>query len=111
MLIHDIARWSSAKEGQFFERKSALDRSGAHPKQRKAAGNADVRRFFHVARNTAARVLADLVAGEWLASSGKRGLGARYLPGKRLLHQAPIAPETPESGAMAPESGAMKAEE
>ncbi|HPC49849.1 MAG TPA: ATP-binding protein, partial [Kiritimatiellia bacterium] len=34
---HDIARWSAAEEGPFFERKSALDRSGACPKQRKAA--------------------------------------------------------------------------
>ncbi|MBU0677761.1 MAG: putative DNA binding domain-containing protein [Verrucomicrobia bacterium] len=33
----DIARLAAAEEGQFFERKSALDRSGARPKQRKAA--------------------------------------------------------------------------
>lgn len=34
---HDLPRWSAAEEGQFFERKSALDRSGAGPKPRKAA--------------------------------------------------------------------------
>ena len=33
----DVARWSAAEEGQFFERKSALDRSGGRPKPRKAA--------------------------------------------------------------------------
>jgi len=34
---HDIARWQAAEEGQFFERKSAWDRSGPRPKPRKAA--------------------------------------------------------------------------
>ena len=34
---HDIARWQAAEEGQFFERKSALDRSGGARKPRKAA--------------------------------------------------------------------------
>lgn len=34
----DITRWTAAQEGQFFERKSAWDRSGARLKQRKAAG-------------------------------------------------------------------------
>lgn len=33
----DIARWSSAPEGQFFERKSAYDRSGFRVKRRQAA--------------------------------------------------------------------------
>ena len=33
----EVARWSAAGEGLFFERKSALDRSGSRPKQRKAA--------------------------------------------------------------------------
>ena len=34
---HDIARWQAAEEGQFFERKSALDLSGGARKPRKAA--------------------------------------------------------------------------
>ena len=34
---NDIARWQAAEEGQFFERKSALDRSGGARKPRKAA--------------------------------------------------------------------------
>lgn len=33
----NIARWQAAEEGQFFERKSALDRSGGARKPRKAA--------------------------------------------------------------------------
>ncbi len=32
----DFARWAAAEEGQFFERKSAWDRSGAQPRLRKA---------------------------------------------------------------------------
>lgn len=33
----DITRWSTLPEGQFFERKSAYDRSGTRGKQRKVA--------------------------------------------------------------------------
>ena len=32
-----LHRWSTQKEGQFFERKSALDRTTGRPKRRKAA--------------------------------------------------------------------------
>jgi ATP-dependent DNA helicase RecG len=35
--IHDIHRWQTTDEGQFFERKSAFDRSSGRPKQRKVA--------------------------------------------------------------------------
>ena len=35
--IDDIARWSTLLEGQFFDRKSAFDRSGFRRKQRKAS--------------------------------------------------------------------------
>ena len=34
--MNEIARWSSIKEGQFFERKSAYDRPGPRPKKRNA---------------------------------------------------------------------------
>ena len=34
---NDIDRWSTLPEGQFFERKSAFDRSGARAKRRKAS--------------------------------------------------------------------------
>ena len=72
-----------------------------------SVSNADVRRTGKMARNTAARILADLVASEWLAFSGKRGAGATYYPGKRLLHHSPIAPNTVEAGAIGREAGAM----
>ncbi len=36
MAADEIARWSATLEGQFFERKSALDRSGPTPKRRDA---------------------------------------------------------------------------
>jgi ATP-dependent DNA helicase RecG len=36
-IQHDILRWSAAEEGPFFERKSALERSGGTRKPRKAA--------------------------------------------------------------------------
>lgn len=35
--MNDIARWSTLPEGQFFDRKSAFDRSGFRRKRRKAA--------------------------------------------------------------------------
>jgi hypothetical protein len=73
--------------------------------QRKGSiSNADVRRICHVARNIAARMLTEFVQGKWLISSGKRGVGARYMPAERLLHQSPIAPQTAEAGAMNPEA-------
>jgi len=50
----EIARWSAAEEGQFFERKSAMDRSGSRAKQRKAA---DIAR--DVAETLAAMANAD----------------------------------------------------
>ncbi len=72
-----------------------------------SVSNADVRRIGKMARNTAARILADLVASEWLVFSGKRGAGALYYPGKRLLHHSPIAPENDKAGAIGPEAGAI----
>jgi len=50
----EIAGWSSAKEGQFFERKSALDRSTGQPKRRKAADVA-----WDIAETLAAMANAD----------------------------------------------------
>jgi ATP-dependent DNA helicase RecG len=35
--MDDITRWSTVPEGQFFDRKSAFDRSGSRRKQRKAS--------------------------------------------------------------------------
>lgn len=43
-----------------------------------------------------------------LTSAAKRGAGAWYSAGSRLLHQSPIAPKAAEAGAMGVETGAMK---
>lgn len=70
--------------------------------------NGDVREKLQVARNTASRLLQEWTEGGWLvAPKGKRGLGAIYTPGPRLLHQSPIAPSASEAGAMTAEAGAM----
>lgn len=65
----DIARWAGAAEGQFFERKSAWDRSGSRPKQRKAS---DIAR--DVAETLAAMANAD--GGELVI--GMEDDGARF---------------------------------
>ena len=70
--------------------------------------NGDVREKLQVARNTASRLLQEWTEGGWLvAPKGKRGLGAIYTLGPRLLHQSPIAPSASEAGAMTAEAGAM----
>lgn len=70
--------------------------------------NSDTRRILRVARNTAARILGDLVGGGWLITSGKRGSGAYYSPGDRLLHQSETSREQSETGAIPPETGAIE---
>lgn len=71
--------------------------------------NGDVRETLQIARNTASRLLQEWTEGGWLvAPKGKRGLGALYTPGPRLLHQSPIAPLLTEAGAMPAETGAMR---
>ena len=70
--------------------------------------NADVRKILSTNRIAAGRLLRSLVEGEWLEGTGRRGNGAVYRPGKRLLNQSPIAPETWESDAMDSESDAMR---
>jgi ATP-dependent DNA helicase RecG len=116
MIRKGVAR-STGKGSRVYEVKELLK---AHPdapseladllpllQRQGSVSNADVRRIAGVARNTAARILSDLVAAEWLVFSGKKGLGARYYPGNRLLHHSPIARESRETGAMGPETGAM----
>ncbi len=71
----------------------------------------DVQRILCMNRITAGRLLKEFVAAEWLVSSGKRGTGAVYLPGRRLLHQPPTAPKPRESDAMERETDAMKGRE
>lgn len=70
--------------------------------------NQDVRKIFSSNRIAAGRLLRSLVDAEWLEGTGRRGAGAAYRPGKRLLNQSPIAPETRETDAMSRETDAMK---
>jgi ATP-dependent DNA helicase RecG len=73
--------------------------------------NQDVCKILRTNRITAGRALKELVASEWLAGSGRRGAGAYYLPGRRLLNQSPIASETRETDSMTRETDSMKEEE
>ena len=69
--------------------------------------NQDIRKILHLNRIAAGRLLRDLVDTEWLQGTGRRGNGAVYRPGHRLLNQSPIAPETRETDAMTRETDAM----
>jgi ATP-dependent DNA helicase RecG len=80
---------------------SALQRSGR-------LSNKVVRDVLGLNRTAAARRLSELVATEWLAFTGRRGAGAFYLPGRRLLHQSPRVPETREIDSMAAKTDSMK---
>lgn len=99
--VHEPLRLDPEAPAEFSPILPLLQRKGS-------ISNADMRRVLGVARNTAARILSELVDGEWLVSSGKRGQGARYTPGRRLLHQSPIAPKAAEAGAIGVEAGAIK---
>ncbi len=70
--------------------------------------NQDVRKIFSSNRIAAGRLLRSLVDAEWLEGTGRRGAGATYRPGKRLLNQSAIAPEARETDAMGRETDAMK---
>jgi ATP-dependent DNA helicase RecG len=70
--------------------------------------NKDVRDLLGTTRITTARLLKEMVVTEWLLTTGKRGVGAFYLPGPRLLYQSPIASQSRETDSMTPETDAMK---
>jgi ATP-dependent DNA helicase RecG len=73
--------------------------------------NGDLRKELQVARNTAFRLLQEWTEAGWLdVPKGKRGRGAIYTAGPKLLHQSPIAPSAPQAGAMPGETGAMPSE-
>ncbi len=73
--------------------------------------NGDLRKELRVARNTAFRLLQEWTEAGWLVvPKGKRGRGAIYTAGPKLLHQSPIAPSAPQAGAMPGETGAMPGE-
>jgi ATP-dependent DNA helicase RecG len=70
--------------------------------------NEDVRRALAMNRIAATRFLKEKSLSGWLAKSGKRGLGAFYAPGPRLLHQAKTSNNGPKSDAMGAETDAME---
>lgn len=72
--------------------------------------NQDLQRELHTTRISASRALKEWVAGGWLARPTKRGRGAVYTPGNRLLHQPQIASATTEADAIRPEADAIQAE-
>lgn len=70
--------------------------------------NQDIRKILGMNRIAAGRLLRELVDTQWLEGTGRRGIGAFYRPGQRLLHQSPIAPETRETDSMSRETDSMK---
>jgi ATP-dependent DNA helicase RecG len=103
--VYEIVLPLQAKEGMpeaFVTILPALKRFGS-------VRNGDVQSQLQVSRNTASRLLQEWSDSGWLSAPAKRrGLGAVYVGGPRLLHQPPIAPTESEYGAMTPESGAIK---
>ncbi len=70
--------------------------------------NRDLQDALRMTRITATRKLKDWVDEQWLQSPRKRGLGALYGPGPRLLNQSPIASSAAERDAMSVEADAME---
>jgi ATP-dependent DNA helicase RecG len=66
--------------------------------------NQDLQGELNMTRITASRALKEWVADQWLARPAKRGRGAVYSPGSRLLHQPQIASGKPETDAIGSES-------
>ena len=69
--------------------------------------NRDLQSELHMTRITASRALKEWVAGGWLVKPAKRGRGAVYAPGPRLLHQPQIASTESETDAIRSESDAI----
>lgn len=68
----------------------------------------DLQSELQMTRITASRALKEWVAGGWLAKPAKRGRGALYSPGPRLLHQPQIASGKPETDAIRSETDAIR---
>lgn len=82
-----VTRWSDSSEGQFFERKSAWDRSGERPRRlpilrrRHEIGNEDIRQALGVSRAGASRLARELCEAGWLRRRGT-GRWTRYELGR-----------------------------
>jgi predicted RNA binding protein YcfA (HicA-like mRNA interferase family) len=70
--------------------------------------NQDLQSALGFTRITATRTLKEWVAEDWLSMPVKRGQGALYGPGSRLLHHAQIASEITEPGAIEADTDAIK---
>ncbi len=70
--------------------------------------NQDVRKICGLTKITAARLLRELTSGQWLAGTGKRGAGAWYSAGPRLLSQSQTSSESRETDTMSHEADTMK---
>ena len=102
----DIQRCQAAEEGQFFDQKSAFDRASGRPKQRKAA---DIVETLSTMANADGGELVIGIENDGAITGVPHGEDRAFCtPGGRLLHQSPIAPETPETGAMGRETDTMK---
>lgn len=70
--------------------------------------NFDVRQTLGLTKITAVRLLQELVAGQWLTGTGKRGVGAMYSPGPRLLTQSQAGTMVSGADTMTFEDDTMK---
>ncbi len=69
--------------------------------------NHDLQSELHLTRITASRALKEWVEGGWLGKPTKRGRGALYTPGPRLLNQPQIASAKSEIDAIRSEDDAI----
>lgn len=70
--------------------------------------NADIRETLGLTKISAARLLHELVASQLLTGTGKRGVGAMYSPGPRLLYQSQTSAKDAEDETIASGNETMK---
>ena len=77
-------------------------------RQKGKLANSEVRLALGLSRMTAARLLKELVAARWLRTTGKRGAGAFYSAGPRLLNHSPFTSEARKTDPMGSKNDSMK---
>lgn len=70
--------------------------------------NADIRETLGLTKISAVRLLRELVESRWLTGTGKRGVGAVYSPGHRLLYQSQTIAKDTEDDTMGRETDTIK---
>lgn len=100
-VVREPLRATQETPGELIRLLPTLRRKGR-------VSNKDAREILGMTRITTARLLKEMVVTGWLQPTGKRGVGAFYFPGPRLLNQSPIASQTHETDSMDPETDAMK---